>query len=56
MAALAFMATTGFVFAMSLNMNLIPGLDEGKSSGLIAALLAACVIGGIAAVLFYKFA
>lgn len=55
-AALAFIATTGFVFAMAMNMNLVPGLSQGKSGGLIGALCLSCIIGGCGAVLFYKFA
>lgn len=55
-ATLAFIATTGFVFAMAMNLNLIPGLDEGKKGGLIGVLCAASIIGGISAYLFQKFA
>lgn len=55
-ATLAFVATTGFVFAMAMNLNLIPGLSEGKKGGLIGVLCAATIIGGIAAYLFNKFA
>lgn len=55
-AALAFMVTTGFVFAMAMNMNMIPGLNEGKKGGLIGVLCLSCVFGAVGAVLFYKFA
>jgi len=51
---IAFLAATGMTFAMAFNLNLIPGLSEGKSGGLIAALCVSCVVGGLAAWLFRK--
>lgn len=53
---LAFVAITGFVFAMAMNLNLVPGLAQGEKGGLIGVLCGATVIGGIGAYLFHKFA